>query len=152
MFCSNYLMSYFCFRYTVRYMYFDILNPCSGGLLVNILPAGALAAHAARAPAGMTLTSQISAICWILIRISMNFHNWSQKNHSCMPHKHAVMCQYRACTEPMLPVQARYWQLMACLQGGLDTEMRNACSVQSNGNDYIFFRGDRKNGNHLLTA
>jgi len=31
------------------------------------------------------------------------------------PHKHAVMCQYRrrACTGPMLPASARYWQLMA---------------------------------------
>ena len=31
--------------------------------------------------------------------------------------KHAVMCQYRACTEPMLAASAQYWQLMACLQG-----------------------------------
>ena len=33
------------------------------------------------------------------------------------PHKHAIMCQYKACTGRMLPVQAQYWQLMACLQG-----------------------------------
>ena len=34
-----------------------------------------------------------------------------------LPCKHAISCQYRACTGPMLPASAQYWQIMACVWG-----------------------------------
>jgi len=34
------------------------------------------------------------------------------------PCKHAISCQYRPCTGPMLALSAQYWHITACLWGG----------------------------------